>query len=97
MVLEEYRTQVIERLKACRDTIAVRAVLAEADLILMSSQLTAITRDKFWETLEEDLDVIRKESKNIADRKAAAILDALLAAAQARIARYRDHTTEPDT
>jgi hypothetical protein len=95
MLLEEYRTKVIERLRACGDTTAARGILAEADLFLTNSRITVITRDKFWETLQEDLEVIREESKYITDRQAAATLGTVASAALARIARYRDHTDEP--
>ena len=95
MGLDEYRKHVIERLKGSRDTAAARGVLAEADLILATNHLTAMMRDRFWESLQEELEVIAKDCRVLSDRKAAAKLGSIVAAAQARIARYRDHTGAP--
>jgi hypothetical protein len=89
MTLEEYRVTLIERLRACPDTVAARALLAEAELMLCHSRLTDLTYDRFWETLEEHLDALADEAKFSSDRKAGAALDAIVAAARVRIARYR--------
>jgi hypothetical protein len=90
MMLDEYRIKVIERLKACKNTAAARHILAEADLVLMNSHVTGLTQDKFWETLHEDLDVLAEESKFLTDPEAGLKLASVVAAAQARIARYRE-------
>jgi hypothetical protein len=90
MLLEEYRTKVIERLRSCRDTAAARHILAEADLVLVNSRLTSLTLDKFWETLLEDLDGLAEDARFMMDREAGAKLSAVVVAARARIARYRE-------
>jgi len=90
MMLDEYRTKVIERLKGCQNTAAARHILSEADLVLMNSRLTKLTQDKFWETLHEDLDTLAEEAKFMTDREAGLKLSSVVAAAQARIARYRE-------
>lgn len=46
MILDDYRTTLIERLKSCLSTAEARAILTEADLVLMNSRLTSLTRDK---------------------------------------------------
>jgi hypothetical protein len=98
MMLEEYRTKTIERLKSCGDTACARHVLSEVDLVLMNSQLTKLTQDKFWETLYEDLDTLAEEAKFMNDRAAGVKLSTVVVAAQARIVRYREKITgEQDT
>ena len=89
MTLDEFRGTLIERLRACRDTAAVRDLLAEVNLVLINSQINALTQDRFWETLEEELDVLGEDAKLQNDPGPAAVLGAVVAAARARIARYR--------
>jgi hypothetical protein len=90
MMLDEYRTQLIGRLKSCRDTTAVRGILAEADLVLMTGRLARLTQNKFWETLCEDLDTLGAEAKFMTDGEAGVKLSTVVAAAQALIERYRE-------
>jgi hypothetical protein len=90
MTLDEYRTQIIERLKSCRDTTAARSVLAEADLVLMNGRLTRLTQDKFWETLYQDLDALGEEARFMTDREAGVKLSTVVVAARSRIVRYRE-------
>ena len=95
-MLDEYRTKIMERLKACRDTVAARGILAEADLVLMNSHLTRLTQDKFWETLYEDLDGLTEDARFMTDREAGVKLSTVVVAAQARIARYREKIAEDE-
>lgn len=92
MMLDEYRTRIIERLKSCRDTTAARGILVEADLVLRTGRLTRLTQNTFWETLYEDLDTMGEEAKFMIDGEAGVKLSTVVAAAQARIARYREKT-----
>lgn len=94
MSLDEYRDQLTERLKSCPDTAAVRTLLAEADLVLVHARLTALTQSKFWESLQDDLTAIAAAARQSADRAAAVKLEAILVAAQARLARYRDRLAD---
>lgn len=89
MTLDEYRGLLIERLGACRDTAAARSLLADASLFLTNSRINQLTQDRFWETLEEELEALGEDAKFLADPKAAAVLRAVVAAARARIMRYR--------
>ena len=90
MMLDEYRIQIIARLKVCRDTTAARGVVVEADLVLTNGHLTRMTQNKFWEMLYDDLDVLGEEAKFMTDREAGAKLATVVVAAQARIAGYRN-------
>ena len=94
MLLDEYRAGLVDRLCNCRDTTAARTLLAEAHLVLTHTRITALTEDKFWETLQKDLDAIAKGASGLENREARAKLEAVVKAAQARIARYRDRATE---
>ena len=91
MTLDEYRGTLIVRLRACRDAAAARDLLAEANLVLINSQINPLTQDRFWETLEEELDVLSEDAKSLNDPKTVAVLGTVVAAARARIARYRTH------
>lgn len=94
MSLDEYRAQLIERLKSCTDTAAARTLLAEADLRLMNARLTALTRSKFWESLQEELAAVVEAPRLSADRAGSPKLEAVIAAAQARLTRYRECLAE---
>lgn len=89
MTLDEFRGSLIERLRVCQDTATARNLLAEANLVLANSQVNRVTQDRFWETLEEELDALGEDAKFLDDPRAAAVLGAVVAAARARIARYR--------
>jgi hypothetical protein len=51
MTLEEYRIQVIERLKARQDPVKARGLLAEVELVLTNSRIGDRAQKTFWETL----------------------------------------------
>ena len=89
MTLDEYRVQVIEKLKACRDPARARGQLAEVDLVLMNSRISDRVQKTFWETLNNDLDVLAQESTLLLEKPAATALSAVIAAAQTVIAQYR--------
>lgn len=89
MTLDEYRGAMIERLRACPDAAAARSLLEEANLMIVNSRMNRLTQDRFWETLEEELEAIGEDVKFLKDPKAAAALGAVVAAARARITRYR--------
>ena len=93
MTLDEYRATLIERLRACQDTTEARDLLAEANLVLADTKLNRLTRDRFWETLEEELDAAGENLTLFKDPTAAAAFAAVVAAVRARIARYR---TQPE-
>ena len=97
MSLDEYRERLLGRLKSCTDTAAARGLLAEADFVLTHARLTAIVRSKFWESLQEDLAAMDEAARLSADRAAGVKLEAVVAAAHARIARYRDALAEEGT
>lgn len=93
MMLDDYRTTLIERLKDCLGTAEARAILTEADLVLTNCRLTPLTRDKFWETVQEDLERVGLEAGALSDREARFKLAAVIKVAHARIARYRERST----
>lgn len=89
MTLEEYRIQTIEKLKACRDPARARDVLSDVDGMLVGSRISDTTRRLFWETLRNDLDVVTQESTALLERQAAAVLGAVVRAAQDAIFEYQ--------
>lgn len=89
MGLDEYRLQVIESLKNCQTPGRARELLAEVDLVLKSSQLSAGTQGMFWQTLSSDLDLITQDSPLLLEKQAAAALIAVVAVAQRMIVQYQ--------
>ena len=94
MSLDDYRDRFVERLRSCTDTAAARTLLAEAELVLVHSRLTVLTQSKFWESLQEDLTAIVDAVRQSTDPASAAKLEAVVSAAQARIARYRERLAD---
>lgn len=88
MTLEEYRVQVLEKLKGCRDPAQARSLLAEVDLVITNSQVSNHTQKVFWATLIHELDVVEQEASARLGRIAAAELGVAIAAARTAIFEY---------
>jgi hypothetical protein len=86
--LEDYRLEVVEKLKACQDPDRARGLLSEVDLALMNAQVSARAQKRFWEALNSDLDVLARGSAVRLDRGAVTTLDRIIFAAQAAIVLY---------
>jgi hypothetical protein len=69
MTLEEYRIQVIERLKASQDPVKARGLLAEVELVLTNSRIGDRAQKTFWETLNNDLDIVAQESTLLLEKQ----------------------------
>jgi len=89
MTLEEYRIQVIEKLKICRDAAQARGLLAEVDLVLTNSRISDRTQKLFWQTLNNALDAVAQESTLLLEKQAATALRPVVAAAQPVTAQYQ--------
>jgi hypothetical protein len=94
MSLDEYREQLIGRLKTCADTAAARTLLAEAELVIVNARLALPTQSRFWESVHKDLDALVEAVRLSADREAGMKLAAVVAAAQACIARNRERLAD---
>ena len=88
MTLDEYRTQIIESLKARPDIVGARDLLAQTHLVLINSGISAQTQTRFWESLNDDLELLEQES-TLLEEHAANTLRAVVAAVQAVIAQYQ--------
>jgi hypothetical protein len=89
LTLEEYRIQVVERLKGLREPVRVTGVLLEVELFLAHSAISSETQRSFWDKLYNDLDVVTQDSTLLLGKQAATELRAVVAAAQTEIAQYR--------
>jgi hypothetical protein len=89
MTLEEYRTEVVERLWACQQPAQARALLFEVECALTADHLSDRTLRTFWQSLSGDLEVLARGSAHILDMRALAVLDAVIAASQAAIAQFQ--------
>lgn len=88
MTLDEYRTQIVESLKARPDIVRARDLLAQTHLVLINSGISAQTQTRFWESLNDDLELLEQESK-LPEEHAANALRAVIAAVQSVIAQYQ--------
>jgi hypothetical protein len=88
MTLDEYRTQIIENLKARPEIVGARDLLAQTHLVLISSGISAQTQTRFWESLNDDLELLEKDS-TLLEEHAANTLRAVIAAVQTVIAQYQ--------
>lgn len=101
VTLEDYRIQIIGQLKAAGGIGRARDLLAEVDMVLASARLSPAARGAFWESLNNDLDILAEEYKGMLGKEAAAALGTIIAAAQGAVGRYRrllqsDETTSAD-
>lgn len=85
MTLEEYRLQLLERLKVCAGPIDARNLIRELDLLLQGSDLTASTREAFWATVQRDLSFLT-EHLSVLRKPAQEDIAPLIEAAQQAIA-----------
>ena len=86
MTLEEYRLKVVQRLRACNDTVAARGVLAEADLTLLNSRMSPSLQERFWRSLHNDLDSLT-DYAHLLDKRSSVKITAVTITAQAWMAR----------
>jgi hypothetical protein len=87
LTLDEYRIQVLEKLKGCEDPRRARDLLAEVDLMLGASGLSPKAQQAFWQGLSTDLEVVAEESTKLLGKDRAVRLTAVVLAAQADIAQ----------
>ena len=87
MTLEEYRIQLVEKLKGCREADGARDLLSAADLVVTWRQLS--DQRAFWEALSNDLDLIAQTVTHGLDRQAATALSAVITMAQSVVQEYR--------
>jgi hypothetical protein len=88
MTLDEYRTQIIESLKSRPDIVGARDLLAQTHLVIINSGISARTQTTFWESLNDDLELLEQQS-TLLEEHAANTLRAVIAAAQAVIEQYQ--------
>ena len=86
MTLEEYRIQILDRIKACQDSVAARDVLAEVDVALSNAKMSSSTQQEFWTGLHDDLEVVAEDARFL-DKRAAARIGAIANAARGWISR----------
>ena len=88
MMLEKYRLQVMETLKACNDPVRAREFLAEVDLALVNDGVSARAQKMFWTAMKNDLDILARESATLSEDQGAALTGVVIVA-QAAISLYR--------
>lgn len=89
MTLEQYRIQIVERLKTFREPSQARTLLAEVDLALKSSQVSPHGQKAFWEVLTDDLDVMAQDAPLLVGVQDAGVLVLVVATAQSGIELFQ--------
>jgi hypothetical protein len=87
--LDDYRAQIVAKLRVASGPNGVRALLAEVHLMLAGAKLSKRARSAFWESLKNDLDVLAEDYKGLLGKDAASALGAVLAAAHGAIGQYQ--------
>ena len=87
--LDEYRLQVLARLRACEGPDEALRVLAEAECVLDTSGLRDRAVRTFWQDLSDGLEVIAQESTHLLDKQAFVRLSVVISASLAAITEYR--------
>jgi hypothetical protein len=86
--LEEYRADILGRIKACTDPVRARDVIAEVDLAFSATSMSEGAKAEFWQTLTHDLSVLAHRLSRPPSRPVAKIRS-VIAIAQAAIAHYQ--------
>jgi len=93
--LEDYRSQILTKLKVASDPTAARELISEVDLVLMHSQMSDEGIRAFWAELRNALDGVA-QSTRLLDRHAATGLEAVLTAAQSAILEFESMVMADD-
>lgn len=93
--LDDYRDQILTKLKVASDPDAARELISEVDLVLMHSQMSDQGIKAFWTALRSALDGAA-QSTRLLDRHAATALEAVLTAAQSAILEFESMVATDD-
>jgi hypothetical protein len=95
MTLEEYRIQLLNRLKECSSPAKALELVDEAALVLAQSQVSENTLRKFWTDLREDLQMLVDESApDLGERGSRAVHIAVMTVARLGVADYLNQLDE---
>jgi hypothetical protein len=93
--LDDYRTQILTKLKVAADPAAAQELISEVDLVLMHSQMSDQGMRTFWAALRTELDGA-VQSTRLLERHAATALEAVLTAAQSAILEFESMVAADD-
>ena len=93
--LDDYRSQILTRLKVAADPAVARELISEVDLVLMHSQMSDQGIKAFWAALRSVLDGAAQATR-LLDWHAAAALEAVLTAAQSAIFEFESMVAADD-
>ena len=83
MTIEEYRGDLVKKLKKCGSEMAAHRLINQAAEDLLASKINPTNRAKFWRDLNNDLESQKPVWERILEKQAAAALSQVIAAAQA--------------
>lgn len=90
MTLEEYRIQLVQRIRDCSSPAEACSLIGEGDLVLAQSQLSERTQRLFWSNLHADLEVLREDLIGVPERAGRSVRGAVLVAAQVAITQHQN-------
>jgi hypothetical protein len=94
MTLEEYRIQLVDRLKQCSSPAKALELVDEAALVLAQSQVSENTLEKFWTHLREDLQILVENASDLREPGPRAVRIAVMTVARLAIADYLNQLGE---
>jgi hypothetical protein len=94
MTLEEYRIQLLNRLKECSSPAKALELVDEAALVLAQSQVSENTLRKFWTDLREDLQMLVESAPDLGERGSRAVHIAVMTVARLGVADYLNQLDE---
>lgn len=82
LTLDDYRAQVVQRLKTCSEPTRAGELLADVETILNATQTSSSLQKAFWRAFSQDLDLLAQRAA-LLDPVAAATLRAVITNARA--------------
>jgi hypothetical protein len=90
MTLDEYRLQMLQRIRDCSFPDRARDLIAEARQFLAQSRLNEPTLRALWSNLRADLEVLSEDLIDVAERSGRSQRGAILAAAHVAIVQLQN-------
>jgi hypothetical protein len=94
MTLDEYRLQMLQRIRDCDFPDGARDLIAEARLFLAQCRLNETTLRAFWSNLRADLEVLSEDLVGVPERSGRSQRGAVLAAAQVAIVQLQNELAD---
>jgi hypothetical protein len=93
MTADEYRAEVVSKMRACRSTFAAEDILSSAANDINSSSLSRHQKVAFWGKLSQDLNEEAQKAEGVVEKQGVQSFSQVVAAAQAVIVQHQQRVT----